>query len=211
METLSGIEKDILKEMFSFGLAKSADSLSVISKESVYLNIPAIEILDLNDVISYVRGLSPEVAVIRSTITGDIDGETMLVFTQGQSDRLARICIGDPAEFEGNYLALKHSLLLELGNILTGTLVTQIANILKLHILGTPPELVKGSKRYNFEMGFNKFKESKPLVLTVNTEFQNSKTVIQLPFFIIFEMATIEHFLTIINHKHEADEKIFSK
>ena len=211
MENLTELEKDILKEMFSFGLAKSADSLSVISKEVVYLNIPAIEILDLNDVTLYVRGLSPQVSVIRSTIAGNLHGETMLVFTKEQGDRLARICIGDPLEFEGNYLALKHSLLLELGNILTGTLVTQIANILELDIIGSPPELLKGSKRYNFDLEFENFNASKPLVLTVNTEFQNSKTVIQMPFFIIFEMETIEHILSIIRKKHQGDEKIFSK
>jgi chemotaxis protein CheC len=209
MENLSGIEKDILKEMFSFGLAKSADSLSVISKEAVFLNIPGIEVLEVNDIIAYIRELRADASLIRSHITGDIKGETMLIFTLEQGDRLARICIGDPNYFEGNYLALKRSLLLEMGNILTGAMVTQLANILGIHVLGTPPELVAGAKKYNFNL--DSIKNIKPLVFTVNTEFINSDTVIEMPFIMIFDLDTIARILEIIREKTKEATNLFVK
>jgi chemotaxis protein CheC len=210
MDNLSDLEKDILKEMFSFGLAKSADSLSVISKETVLINIPGIEILDINDIISYVRELHNDASLIRSHITGEIGGETMLVFTAEQGERLAKICIGDPLNFEGNYLALKRSLLLEMGNILTGALVTQLANILQIHVLGTPPELIAGAKKYNFNVG-NSFKSIKPLVLTVNTEFVNSDTVIEMPFIMVFDLNTVNRILTLIRQKTKSESNFFTK
>jgi chemotaxis protein CheC len=208
---LSAIEKDILKEMFSFGLAKSADSLSVISKESVYLNIPAMEILDIVNIISFIKEIDATSSMIRSNITGDIVGETFLIFTEEQGDRLARICIGSSKNFEGNYLALQRSLLLELGNILTGSLVTQIANILAVHIYGSPPELITGAKRVKLGKEFEEFFETKPIVVTVMTEFVNSESVIELPFIIVFDLETVEKILHIIRQKSKSGEGLFTK
>jgi chemotaxis protein CheC len=206
---LNDIEKDIIKEIFSFGLAKTADSLSVISKETVFLNIPGIQILELEDIASYIRDLESDASIIRSSIVGDIDGETLLVFNEDQANRLALICIGNPDKFEGNYLALKRSLLLELGNILTGALVTQLANILNVRILGTPPEVISGAKKTNFKFDPARLKTSRPLVLTVNTEFVNSDTVIEMPFIIIFEMSTVDRILEIIRIKSNMEANMF--
>src|SRR5689334_417750 len=141
-DKVSHLEEDILREILNIGLAKVADSFSVIARQKVLLNIPSFSLADESQVNSILPPSDREDFVMVSVIEGDIHGKTFIIIEDENATRLAEVCVGQESGFQGNYLALKKSLLLEISNILTGSLVTLLGNVFDFYIHGQPPTFV---------------------------------------------------------------------
>jgi chemotaxis protein CheC len=204
---INEVEQDIIKELINIGLAKSADSFAQIAKDNVLLSVPDVQIMEPDTVLDFFPESSQTDTVVQSDVKGDLNGKTFIVFTEMQSNRLADLCLGGSSNFQGNYPAMKRSLLLEISNILTGALVTQLANLLSLHLYGTPPMIVPYAIRKNFKELISDLPLFKPFVLTVKTQFVNSGKLVEMPLLIVFDMDTVQKVLTIIRNKSAANSK----
>jgi chemotaxis protein CheC len=195
---ISELERDFIREIINIGLAKAADSFAVIARDTVHVNVPSVEIMDPRDVTSVLPTNERTDTVVLSDVKGDVNGKTFILFDEKEASRLAEICVGKEEDYKGNYSAMRRSLLLEVSNILTGAIITQLANILKLHIYGSAPIVVPFALRKSFQDLIADFPIFKPFVLTVNTRFVNAGKMVELPLVIIFDMDTIEKVLGII-------------
>jgi chemotaxis protein CheC len=203
---ISDIEKDILKEIVNIGLAKAADSFATIARDKVFLSVPDVQIINPSDMTSFMAEGERSDAVIQSDIKGDLNGKTFILFPDKQSTYLADICIGTATDFKGNYPAMKRSLLLEISNMLTGSIVTQLANIFKVHIYGSAPVAVPFGVRKSFGDLISDFPVFKPFILTVNTQFINSGRLVELPLIIVFDMDAVVKILDIIREQTKANK-----
>jgi len=208
---VSDVELDITREIINIGLAKVADSLAAIAKETVHVNVPDVRFLNPSDVDKLLPDSNPQDAVIQSDIEGDISGQTFLIFTKKQTENIANVCIGCKDNFTGNYTAMEKSLLLEISNILTGALVTQLANILKFKLHGLPPQFVPYRERSSFEELIKGLHFSKPFVLTVKTEFKNTGSIAEMPLLVVFDADTFDKVLVAIRKAGEQNTRMFSK
>lgn len=202
---ISELEEDIIKEIINISLAKVADSLSVIARESVLLDIPHIDVVTPEELNGMLPSNDPSDSVIQSDIRGDVEGETFLLFKAQQSSNLAEICLGTPEEIKENYAALQRSLLMEISNMLTGTLVTQLANIFNLSIHGMPPVIVPFRLRKTFRDMIANLIVFKPFVLTVRTEFLKTRKTVEMPMIIVFNIDTLKVVLDIIRKRTASD------
>ncbi|MGZ5244020.1 MAG: chemotaxis protein CheC [Bacteroidia bacterium] len=198
---INDIEKDILKEIVNIGLAKAADSFATIARDKVFLSVPDVQIVDPSEMTSFIAEGDRSDAVIQSDIKGDLNGKTFILFPEKQSAYLADVCVGPVADFKGNYPAMKRSLLLEISNMLTGSIVTQLANIFKVNIYGSAPVAVPFGVRKSFSDLISDFPVFKPFILTVNTQFINSGRLVELPLIIVFDMDTVVKILEIIREQ----------
>ncbi len=94
---------------------------------------------------------------------------------------------------------MQRSLLLEVSNIITGALVTQLANLLRVAVYGAPPSTpgtnLAASLQPLIAAGGS---QVQPLVFTVMTQFQDSTRHIELPLLLFFDRPTFERMLKMI-------------
>jgi chemotaxis protein CheC len=202
---MSEYEADILKEIINIGMAKVADSFAVLAQQPVLLQVPSIDIVPVEELDQVLPQNEREDMVVQSDIQGDMNAKDFLIFKQVQTDKLSDICIGRELGYQGNYNAMRRSLLLETSNILTGSLLTQFGNIFRQRIYGTPPVMVPYQLRKTFAELISNLILFKPFVFTIKTEFLNVRQVVELPMVIVFDANSIGKILSIIRQRSMAD------
>ena len=102
-----------------------------------------------------------------------------------------------PASLQIN--EMQRSLLLEISNILTGALVTQLANLMKSSVYGMPPTAPGTDLMSSLDSLIDSSVHGvQPLVFSVVTQFKDSAKRIELPLLLFFDRGTFLKMLEII-------------
>ncbi len=194
---MTDLERDIIREILNIGLARAADSFAVIAQERVLLEVPNIDLLMSDDILHKVREYQSKHVPIQSDIRGDFNGTTLMFFSGQHVQRLSRVCLRMNTNESLELNELQESLLLEISNIITGALVTQLANILKANIYGAPPTAPRGDIAGTMQ---NLLPEQmlQPLIFSVITQFSDKDNTVELPLMLFFDRATFQKILEII-------------
>jgi chemotaxis protein CheC len=195
--SMTDLERDIIREILNIGLARAADSFAVIAQERVLLEVPNIDLLVSDDILRKVREYQSKHVPIQSDIRGDFNGTTLMFFSGQHIQRLSRVCLRMQLPESLQLNELQESLLLEISNIITGALVTQLANILKANIYGAPPTAPSGDIA---EMMQNLLPQQQlqPLIFSVITQFSDKDNMVELPLMLFFDRVTFLKILEII-------------
>ncbi|WP_231590611.1 chemotaxis protein CheC [Hymenobacter terrenus] len=195
--SMTDLERDIIREILNIGLARAADSFAVIAQERVLLEVPNIDLLMSDDILHKVREYQSKHVPIQSDIRGDFNGTTLMFFSGQHVQRLSRVCLRMNTNESLELNELQESLLLEISNIITGALVTQLANILKANIYGAPPTAPRGDIAGTMQ---NLLPEQmlQPLIFSVITQFSDKDNTVELPLMLFFDRATFQKILEII-------------
>ena len=195
--SMTELERDIIREILNIGLARAADSFAVIAQERVLLEVPNIDLLMSDDILHRVRDYQTRHVPIQSDIRGDFNGTTLMFFSGQHVQRLSRVCLRMQTTESLELNELQESLLLEISNIITGALVTQLANILKASIYGAPPIAPKGDIAENLQSLLPE-QQLQPLIFSVITQFSDRDNTVELPLMLFFDRVTFGKILEII-------------
>ncbi|MBO2009257.1 chemotaxis protein CheC [Hymenobacter negativus] len=194
---MTDLERDIIREILNIGLARAADSFAVIAQERVLLEVPNIDLLVSDDILRKVREYQSRHVAIQSDIRGDFNGTTLMFFSGQHVQRLSRVCLRMQTTETLEVNELQESLLLEISNIITGALVTQLANILKANIYGAPPIAPRGDIAENMQ-NLLPAQQLQPLIFSVITQFSDRDNTVELPLMLFFDRVTFVKILDII-------------
>ena len=136
--------------------------------------------------------------IIQSDIKGDFNGTTLMFFSGQHVQRLSRVCLRMDVTDSVKIDAMQESLLLEISNIITGALVTQLANILKAQIYGAPPIAPRGNIADSLNALVLNRPMVQPLIFSVITQFSDKENSVELPLMIFFDRDTFAKMLEII-------------
>lgn len=194
---MTDLERDIIREILNIGLARAADSFAIVAQERVLLEVPNIDLLMSDDILRRVREYQSQHVPIQSDIRGDFNGTTLMFFSGQHIQRLSRVCLRMQTDESIVLNELQESLLLEISNIITGALVTQLANILKANIYGAPPVAPRGDIADHMQ---NLMLEEmlQPLIFSVITQFSDKDNTVELPLMLFFDRVTFQKILEII-------------
>lgn len=192
------LEKDIIKEILNIGLARAADSFAVIAKDRVLLKVPDIQLIEVKDLVQLVTTYEDTHIIIQSDIKGDFNGATLMLFSEDHINMLSEVCLNMLEVQQGVMNVMQESLLLEISNIITGALVTQLANILKANIYGSPPKAPKSHIADSMKDILVQHPLFQPLVFTVITQFSHNLKKVELPLLLFFDTNTLLKILDII-------------
>ena len=195
--SMTDLERDIIREILNIGLARAADSFAIVAKDRVLLEVPNIDLLMSEDILQRVREYQSRHVAIQSDIRGDFNGTTLMFFSGQHVQRLSRVCLRMQTDEALNVNELQESLLLEISNIITGALVTQLANILKANIYGAPPTAPRGDIADTLQSLIPE-QQLQPLIFTVITQFSDKDNMVELPLMLFFDRATFIKILDII-------------
>lgn len=208
---LSELERDLFKEIANIGLSKAADALAVLSKEQVLLNVPDIQIIPPDKLVEVIAPETRNTIVVHSDIRGDLEGKTLLLFSREHVEKFISESIASLPEYDRNFAELQDSLLLEISNIITGSIVTQFANIFKLNIYGSVPQGPETNVEESVRSTLKKFPVFQPLIFSIKTKFMNSGRLLELPLLIVFDTDTLLKLLSIIRTGAYANFGFLSK
>lgn len=192
------LERDIIKEILNIGLARAADSFAAIAKDRVLLKVPDLQLMEPGELLKIVRAYENSHTIIQSDIKGELNGSTLMLFSELHIKLLSEVCLGLTVKGVEPLTEMQESLLLEVSNIITGALVTQLANILKSSIYGSPPIAPKHDVAESLKGIFTDHPLFKPLVFTVITQFTNNSQKVELPLLLFFDTNTFVKILEII-------------
>jgi chemotaxis protein CheC len=204
---MTAIEKDILTELLNICLSKAADSFARISGQDVLIKVPEIILMEKDTALKELISKQDVEMLVQSEIKGDIYGQTLLLFSPVQVEELNKTLVKkiDPGD---KYL--KESLLLEISNILTGTLVTYLASILKLNMYGSVPNAPIYRKNITPDQLLLDMDMSRSILVTVNTLFIKSNNSVNLPMMLIFDIVNLQKLLDVIG-KINLQDKVLTR
>lgn len=195
---ITELERDIIKEILNIGLARAADSFAAIARDKVLLKVPDITLIEVKELLNLVATYENTHIIIQSDIKGDFNGATLMLFSDEHIVRLSEICLSMVDLQKGELSVMQESLLLEISNIITGALVTQLANILKSNIYGSPPKAPKSHIADSLKGILVQHPLFQPLVFTVITQFSHNSRSVELPLLLFFDTNTLLKILEII-------------
>lgn len=149
MEEITENELAIARKIINLGLAKANESLSFFMQEKLTTQETNFKIDDLNCLQELKKQSEEQLYVLTTELMGELKGSCYLIFSKDEVTELIKVAL--PAGIRNNpekLSVMKEAVLLEVDNIISASVITQLSNILKFKIFGGVPKLsiMKGSE-----------------------------------------------------------------
>ena len=136
-KTLTDFQHDALKEVGNIGIGQATTSLSQMVNKRVDISLPDLKLIPLVEVPQLVTAEAPVVGIILE-LRDDAKGYLLLLLSHKSAKLLIKLILGEAQEEEG-FDEMEQSVLMELGNILTGTYISALSNLLGISLGLSPP------------------------------------------------------------------------
>lgn len=135
-------ELEVTKKIINIGLSKAADTLSFFIKEKAVILLFDLKVNSYNNYSLSKKDNIKKSYLLTTEIRGEIGGKAFLVFNESEVEKLVDVNFPDTIKNNPQEkAAMTDAILLEIDNIITASVVTQFANILKCKIFGDVPAL----------------------------------------------------------------------
>ena len=133
---------DVLKEIGNVGAENASAAFAMMLGQKVEVSVPKVRILDFKDAGGAIGGEEQIMAGIYLMVEGDISGGMMFLLKKEAASKLVGILMGDPdRDINAELSEIECSALNEIGNILTSSYLSSIADLTKLRIHPSVPSL----------------------------------------------------------------------
>jgi chemotaxis protein CheC len=142
--SLSTVELDALAEVFNIGVGQAADALSQLAGSPVRLNVPVVAMVSKQGISDdLMRQGAERICAVRQEFSGVLNTEAVLMFPVQQSLQLVQMMVGGDVPLE-QFGEMEQEALAEVGNILLNSVVSGIADVLRLQFEGSLPHVELG-------------------------------------------------------------------
>lgn len=125
------LEIDSLKEIFSMGLGKAADSLSKLTCNRVMLEVPSVLALLFDDVQKFAVNVYKKWAVgVNQCFEGSLSGKAVIVFHENSGRQLLNLICREDVEQTEKFTEADSQTIMEIGNIIISALVGVASNFI---------------------------------------------------------------------------------
>ncbi len=129
----SELELDALKEICNIGAGNAATSLSIIISKKVRINVPQIKVMPFEEVSNSVGGPEKLVAGIFARISGEIEGNILIIFSDDDAYNLVGSLLQQTIDRSHGFSTMGESALIELGNIISSSYVAALSDFTGLN------------------------------------------------------------------------------
>ncbi|MFJ7751915.1 chemotaxis protein CheC [Peribacillus muralis] len=171
IEKISPLQLDILKEIGNIGAGNAATSLSAILNRKIDMNVPTARIVSFDEMMEIAGGADLVVASVFLRIEGDVSGSMFFVLSLPVAQYLIREMAGDSAfSIESTpHAELALSCLQELGNILSGSYLSSLADFTQLNIFPSVPALSIDMVGATISYGLLELSQESDAVIVIDT------------------------------------------
>ena len=147
---ITDLQKDALKEIGNIGAGNAANALAGLINRRVDINIPSVQIIDLDEYIGDITKNNYKLFTAWSNITGDTNATILTMFKVSDVLKIVSLMMEGMEESKTEFSEediksiddlpeLYTSALSELGNILANHYSLALGNLLELHLRTDPP------------------------------------------------------------------------
>jgi chemotaxis protein CheY-P-specific phosphatase CheC len=198
---LTEFELEITKELINISLANSADAFSKMAMETVQIREFSVELIDREQLEESVRSLKETMVVLTTEVKGNLKGKSYLIFDKQDVLNVIRIFTKQEVEaFKVDFSEYQKAILLELDNIVSAAMVTQLSNILEVYTYGDVPQLHILANE-DPKILFNRDIEKYTVGLKIHAEFKTLGSQIAPSFVWLFKDDFIEAIRDLIKRK----------
>ena len=193
---LSEIERDAICELVNIGMGQAARSLGKMVDDRVLLTIPALELVEHENVETLLDGrMGSSVTAIKERFSGAFQGDAILVFPEVHSLELVRSLLDEDMPIE-SLTELEQESLLEVGNIVLNACLGTFTNILKCRLNIDLPVLCRGSIDTIFGKQIN---PQNTIYMVMRIDFTTQKKMIKGYLVFLFDSEFTSAFLSQID------------
>ena len=211
METItkfSPTELDIIKEIISIAFSKSADSFALMAKQKILISYADLRFTQPPKVlINSDYDPKEELITVISDLIGDLTGKIILVFNKTDRKILVKSCMDMEYAEDEEFKKMEEAFLLEFGNILTGSIVTQFSNIFHLSMHGKVPFIQSGLITNIMDYVSKDCELNSSMILTIQTEFVIKNIKLRPHLLLIFDETSLDKIQDIIS-KYDMNKKV---
>ena len=148
---LTEIQRDALQEVGNIGAGNAANALAQMINKRVDINIPSVEMVELDDYANNISKKNEKLLVAWSNVTGKTRATVLTLFNLKDAVDITSIIVDDPEkkqidlrkkiEKAADFPELYHSAISELGHILGSHYVSAIGDLLGLRLMTEPPDM----------------------------------------------------------------------
>jgi chemotaxis protein CheC len=141
IQDLENVHLDALQEICNIGMGHAATALSQMIASPIDLNVPKVHLAKLGQVPEIIGGAEQVVVGIYLQVWGEVQGNILLVFPRESAQALGNLLAGETQPHETGLTEMHASLLKEIGNILAGSYLSTMEQLLKITLVPSVPSL----------------------------------------------------------------------
>jgi len=161
---LNPSETVFVQKMMQVAIQRAAKALSVLLNEQIESRTLKLEQqVELSKLLPQSTPEETAQYLLLSLVKGDWTAQSFLILNQDNVEKMAEIAPGSES-------SLKKALLLEVDNILTAAVVSEMVDLLELQAYGDVPQMIEGNKTLIYQT-IAKSLEDFPLLFSLNVDF----------------------------------------
>lgn len=163
------MRENFIVHLMNLGFGRAAGSFSKFIGKPVKITNTKSILIRHDDDFSYISEEEGNLYVLVTQIVGNLYGKSYLIFNETECNDISQLISGDSGVTE----KMKEAILMELDNIISASVITELSDNLKLDIYGDVPLLKKMHAFDLQEFVSNDINETDPSsVIFTNTTFQ---------------------------------------
>ncbi|MCA0969118.1 chemotaxis protein CheC [Halobacillus litoralis] len=140
-QRFTDIHLDVLKEVGNIGAAHAATALSKLLNKKVDMHVPAVRLVEFDEVMELAGGAEKEVVSVFLRIEGEAPGSMFFILSPEQGEEFVERMTGMKTDVFNPDDEMAVSALQELGNILSGSYLTALSDFTHLDLHPSVPSL----------------------------------------------------------------------
>ncbi|MGM5482520.1 MAG: chemotaxis protein CheC [Nanobdellota archaeon] len=198
---LGDVELDAVKEVGNIGAGNAAISLSKILNKKIEMDVPQAEFIPITQFAKKFGGADRIVMSIYLPILGDLNGETLFLFSRECAMGLVDLMMGNEIGHTKILDELSESAFKEMANIFIGSYLNAISNMVQLKMLPGVPVVATDMVQAILDSLLMKMSEYADNVLCNKAKISIEGHPVDGDFIFIFDTDTLK---TLMNKMHSS-------
>ncbi len=183
---------DVLREVGNIGAGHAATALSKLIQKEVDMKVPQVNIITFDEIADFVGGAESVVVAVFLRVEGDCPGNMFFIVDLDSARNLLHQMLGMVEGGSGELSEMEMSALHEIGNILTGSYLSSLADFTHLSMHPSVPALAIDMAGAILSYGLIELGQAGDYALTINTAFFEGNEEVKGHFFLIPDPDSLE-------------------
>jgi chemotaxis protein CheC len=161
---------DALREVANIGAGHAATALSQMTERPVYITVPEVRIVRLEEIGEALGDPEEVVAGVLIRMLGDATGRSVQIFPRPTAERLTRILLRRAdVDFPTDFHELEQSMLSEVSNIMVGAYLNALSDFMGMLLIMSVPDVTIDMAAAVLATGYTNFGEVDDYVFLMGT------------------------------------------
>ncbi|KAB2952984.1 chemotaxis protein CheC [Heliorestis acidaminivorans] len=170
IKDMAAFHLDVLKEISNIGSGHAATALSQMLGKRVDMQVSRVMPMPFDEITEYVGGAENLITSVFLRFEGDITGNMFFIVDKEDAESLVQDLAG--IQVEGDFCEMSLSVLQEVGNILSGSYLTALADFTAMEMKPTVPSLAIDMAGALLSYGLTEIGKSSDYAIMIDAEIQ---------------------------------------